>query len=94
MNLHINVIRGSCTRGYFQQEGLRGCQACKVSLHICKSGLLICHLNVNLTEINLFILFTKCLFGMCTYAELLLTYEAHISDVGFMGANYCEFPKI
>lgn len=88
MNLHINVIRGSCMRGYFQQEGLRGCQACKVSLHVCKSGLLLCHLNVDLTEMNLFIRLTKCLRHVHELLLLLLTYKAHVYDVRFMGANW------
>lgn len=38
----------------FPAEGLRGCQACKVSLHM-QIRLLYCHLIVNLAEINLFI---------------------------------------
>lgn len=55
MNLHINVIRGSCTRGYFQQRGWEDVKHAKRLCIYMQIRILYCHLNVNLAEINLFI---------------------------------------
>lgn len=53
MNLHINVIRGCCVHGYFQQ---RGCEDVKHAKPLCiyANWASFPNVNMNLAEMNLF----------------------------------------
>lgn len=53
MNLHINVIRGCCVLGYFQQRGWEDVKHAK-PLCIYANRAPFSNLNMNLAEMNLF----------------------------------------
>ena len=85
MNLHINVIRGCCVHGYFQQRGWEDVKHAK-PLCIYANWAPFSNLNMNLSEMNLFTssLF-KVSFCTCTQTALLLTYQA------FMPCSWVRF---
>lgn len=84
MNLHINVIRGCCVHGYFQQRGWEDVKHAK-PLCIYANWAPFSNLNMNLAEMNLFtssfFMGPKCLFCTCTQTALLLPYQGYIYAV-------------
>lgn len=107
MNLHINVIRGCCVHGYFQQRGWEDVKHAK-PLCIYANWAPFSNLNMNLAEMNLFTSsLLRCLFFFfctCTPTALLLTLSSiHLCcaagwDLRLTGALWdmwkCGFPMI
>lgn len=86
MNLHINVIRGCCVLGYFQQRGWEDVKHAK-PLCIYANRAPSSNLNINLAEINLFT--SSLLRGQRVFLHMhtncmckrLLRYQAYIHAV-------------
>lgn len=106
MNLHINVIRGCCVHGYFQQRGWEDVKHAK-PLCIYANWAPFSNLNMNLAEMNLFtgsLLRNQSVFlHMHTNCTAAYISSIHLCcaagwDQRFMGALWdmwnCGFPMI
>ncbi len=109
MNLHINVIRGCCVHGYFQQRGWEDVKHAK-PLCIYANWAPFSNLNMNLAEMNLFtgsllrdqsvFFFFWHVYANCTAACMSSMYLCCAPgwDLRFMGATWdmwnCGFPMI
>lgn len=106
MNLHINVIRGCCVHGYFQQRGWEDVKHAK-PLCIYANWAPFSNLNMNLAEMNLFtssLLRDPTVFlHVHTSCTAAYTSSVHLCcaagwDLRLMGASWdmrnCGFPMI